>query len=164
VDAWRTEPRGPDLRWTNADGWHVTLDFLGETNPAQIPEVVEDLRRATADTLAFTVPTGGLGAFPGPGRARSIWYGVADPDGRLADLAARVRGDSPDSFQAHVTLARVRLRYGTRLIEWLEGRELPRGLLTVDHIELVRSHLGSGPAQYEVLASLPLGGAASVHG
>ena len=118
VEPWRLEPVGPDLRWTDADSWHVTLNFLGPTQPTAIPGLIADLHEAVTTQAPFTVATGGLGTFPGSGRARSVWYGLTDADGRLATLAAAV--GAPNPLQAHVTLARVRMRYGTRLTEWLE--------------------------------------------
>jgi 2'-5' RNA ligase len=37
----------------------------------------------------------------------------------------------------------------------------PIGELVIDRVDLMRSHLGRGPAQYEQLASMPVG--APVH-
>lgn len=159
VARWRAEPSAPNLRWTHSAGWHITLRFLGATDPDAIPTLADQLRSATSAVAPFTVAGGGLGTFPGPARARSLWYGVADPGRRLAALAAAVGADGP--FRPHVTLARAR---ETRLTEWLAGRMVPTGIIAVDRIELLRSPLGSGPARYEVLASLPLGGAGSVRG
>ena len=77
--------------------------------------------------------TGGLGAFPSPGSARVLWYGVADPDGRLAALAGDLTGalglDGRGPFRPHVTLARAR-REPVDLRRWLgAAASAPEGVL-----------------------------------
>lgn len=167
--AWQAEPTAPNLRWTDPDGWHVTLAFLGATRTARVPELVDALKATAPEVDPFRVRTGGVGAFPRPGAAQAIWYGIADPDGRLKGLAARVQAavlpPGPGArFRAHLTLARSRVRRGEPLGLWLKTLDPPAGELVVDAITLYRSHLGRGSARYEVLARLPLGGAGSGHG
>ena len=171
VKGWRNEPAGdpaPDLRWTDPDGWHVTLAFLGMTSPDAVRRSTESLRGASAGHNAFELPSGELGAFPRPAHARVIWYGVHD-DGRLASLARSVRdalgGDDAAMFRAHVTLAR--LPAATAVAPWLATHRAPPGVLRVEQVLLVRSHLGRGPARYEELAAVPLADAVvgrSAHG
>jgi len=169
VGLWRARDGAPDLRWTDPDAWHLTLAFLGATDSIAVPDLVSALGVVADGTAAFRVTTGGVGAFPRPGAAQAIWYGVSDPDHRLTDLAARVQAaalppGSPARFHAHVTLARSRVRRGEPLGPWLAALEPPPGTVVVDALTLFRSHLGRGPARYEVLARLPLRGAGSGHG
>lgn len=169
VAGWRRRNDAPDLRWTDPDGWHVTLAFMGATDPSVVPELVGALRDVAVGTSPFRVPTGGVGAFPRPGAAQAIWYGVSDPDRRLRDLASHVQAavlpsGLPARFRAHITLARSRVRRGEPLGPWLATLEPPAGTLAVSALTLFRSHLGRGPARYEVLARLPLGGRESVRG
>ena len=164
VEDWRNELAGdsstPDLRWTDPDGWHVTLAFLGMTSPDAVRRITDSLRVALADHNAFELPSGELGAFPRPAYARVIWYGVHD-DGKLASLARSVRDalgvDDAAMFRAHVTLAR--LRAATAVAQWLATHRAPPGVLPVEHVLLMRSHLGPGPARYAELAAVPLAGA-----
>ena len=169
VAQWKARPDAPDLRWTDPDGWHVTLAFLGATDPSDVPDLVSALRSAAERMAAFRLETGGVGAFPRPGAAQAIWYGLSDPNHRLANLAARVQAAvlpyaAPARFRAHLTLARSRARRGEPLGSWLASLDPPSGTLMVSALTLYRSHLGRGPALYEVLVSLPLGGAGSGHG
>jgi 2'-5' RNA ligase len=85
----------------------------------------------------------------------------------LTPLVPRLVDES--EFRAHLTLARASDDRGANLSGWLEGRAVPAGTLPVDRVVLYRSHLGGrGPARYEELESLALGGRvgaeASVHG
>jgi len=167
VGAWREEAGAPALRWTAPDGWHVTLAFLGATDPTLVPALAEALRAALPGWPAWTAPAGGLGAFPRAARARVLWYRVEDPSGALGALASAVRDAlqpiapslrEAQSFRAHVTLARARDPGGTDLRAWLEERPAPAAALPVDRVILFRSHLGAGPARYEALETVPLAG------
>lgn len=147
----------------------MTLAFLGATESSAVSGLVSALHDVASGTAAFRVSTGGVGAFPRPGAAQAIWYGVSDPDHRLRDLSSRVQAavlpaSAPARFRAHVTLARSRVRRGEPLGPWLATLEPPAGMLAVNALTLFRSHLGRGPAQYEVLARLPLRSAGSRHG
>jgi 2'-5' RNA ligase len=164
VDEWRARPDLAGLRWSDAASWHVTLAFLGSIEPA----VVRDLKARLADAVDAHAlvqrPTGGVGGFPSAARSRVAWYGVGDPDGALADLAGDVRraaGVEDAAFRGHVTLARAR-RGPVDLRAWVQDADAPAGVLGVNRVQLMRSRLGRGPAQYEVLESFALGAAARV--
>jgi 2'-5' RNA ligase len=148
------------FRWSEPEGWHVTLAFLGATAADRVPAIVDALRGATAGVGPFEVSAGGLGAFPSTRRARVLWYRVLDPERRLRTLAGEVRQalgiDDGSPFRAHLTVARARAREGTSLGERLMAADLPRGEIRVDRVLLYRSHLGRGPARYGALADLPL--------
>lgn len=157
----RGRPGAEAWRWTDAEAWHVTLAFLGATDAAAVPRLVTDLRRVAGGFAPLDLEAGGLGAFPSRGRARVLWFGIADPRGELRRLARAVADACglPDDgrFRGHVTLARAREREGVDAAGLL-GAEAPEGRLPVERIVLYRSHLGRGPARYEALAAMPIGG------
>ena len=165
AENWRNDDALAGLRWTDPTGWHVTLAFLGQTDAAQAPDLAERLARLAADHDPITARTGGLGVFPTPAHARVAWYGVEDADGRLGTLAADVSAalglDTSRPLRPHLTLARVR-RQPVDLRSWLASASAPEGSLTADRIELMRSHIGRGPARYETLRSIKLGVRAGV--
>jgi 2'-5' RNA ligase len=154
------------LRWTEPDGWHLTLAFLGWVSP----EGVEAIGRAVASVAAgrgpFEVSTGGLGGFPSRHRIRVLWYGLADRAPQLGELAKATRlalgVDDGSPFRAHLTLARSRAERGIALPETIWQMTLPSGRIAVDRLVLYRSHLGRGPARYESLGEAPLGALAGV--
>jgi 2'-5' RNA ligase len=165
-----TEPlrRHPDAegwRWTDADAWHVTLAFLGATDPARVPTLATSIANAVSEVAPFAVTAGGMGVFPSRRAARVLWYGIGDPERRLGDLARRVQAavglDDASPFRPHVTLARARARSGADP-RTLASAELPAGAVDVRGVTLFRSRLGRGPARYEVLAELPLGAPARI--
>lgn len=146
------------LRWTTVEQWHVTLRFLGNVDEAAA-------RRAFATIDAGTAPVA-VELGPATGRfGRRVLHVPASGVDRLAGatLAATAGVGVPPErrrFAGHVTLARARERSGVDLRP-LVGTPFAASW-TASELTLVASHLGAGPggaARYEVLASLPLGGA-----
>jgi 2'-5' RNA ligase len=138
----------------------VTLAFLGETDPSAIDALTGAIEAVAAPREAFSLPTGQLGVFPSPRAARVLWYGVQDPDGSLAAAADDLRqalGLEATTVHPHVTVARARHRHGAVADMLLDGAEMPSGTLAVDRVRLYRSHVGAGPARYEVVAESRLG-------
>lgn len=166
VASWQSRPDLDGLRWTDPDAWHVTLHFQGATDVGQVPRIVAAMARVAARHEPMHLATDGIGGFPSTGRARVAWYGVADPERRLRDLAEDVRSEmgaeGPNRFRAHVTLARARSE-PVDLRPWIAEASAPAGRIEVADIELMRSHLGGGgPARYESVASARLGAPARV--
>lgn len=163
VERWRDDPDLAGLRWTDADSLHLTLAFLGSVEADRVAELEATLREVAKVHRPMRLATGGLGAFPSVGRARVAWYGVADPDRRLASLARDVRlalDVEGSEFRAHITLARARRE--PVAVRGLVALDSPSGVLVVDHMDLMRSDLGRGPARYERLATAELGVTAHV--
>lgn len=148
-------------RPVDPDNWHITLRFLGRTEPMQRDLVLADIDQHVMQG-PFTLSFGGLGAFPRPGRATVLWLGIeqgVDELDALADrceAAAQVAGfpaeDRP--FHPHVTLSRIR--------PWQDIRSLVErfppfpATQRVESITLFRSVLGRGGARYEIVDSVPL--------
>jgi RNA 2',3'-cyclic 3'-phosphodiesterase len=163
VAGWSHEPPADALRWADPDGWHLTLAFLGSVDPSVVVAITQVVREVAAAHQPAEVVTARLGAFPRPSSARVLWHGIADPAGALATLAgeleAALRVPPDEPYRAHITLARARRR-PVDLSGWIDhaSASAPEGRLHVESVILVRSHLGAGPARYETLGSLPLGG------
>jgi len=150
-----------ELRWIDPQEWHLTLAFMGPTAEQEIPRLIEALNDVASNHAPFAIPTGGLGAFPSRRDVHILWYGLADRSRRLAELAIAVRiavdCETASPFRAHLTLARARGDRGVTLPAATWKVPVPAGSLAVEELVLYRSHLGSGPAKYEILAAVPLG-------
>jgi 2'-5' RNA ligase len=171
VDAWRGDSQGPDLRWTDPAGWHVTLAFLGWIEAGLSQEILERLVRPARDRQRVEMAAGGLGAFPSARRARVLWYGLTDAGGAAASLAEGIgralaptvpRVDDGSPFRPHLTLARARAERGVDLASWMAGRAVPSGVVPLERVILYRSHLGRGPAHYEALGEVTVGTGAHI--
>ncbi len=156
-----TSADADELRWIDPQEWHLTLAFMGPTPESELPRLIEALTDVAANHAPFAIPTGGLGAFPSRREVRILWYGLADRSRRLAELAIAVRiamdCDTASPFRAHLTLARAKGDRGVTVPAATWKTPVPAGQLAVEELILYRSHLGSGPATYEILASAPLG-------
>ena len=152
-----------ELRPVPAESLHVTLVFLGWTDPASL----EAIRTAAIEALDEKAPPpvltpAGLVGVPRR-RPRLVALDLIDEDGRAATLrdavAAGLAGAElyePEArpFWPHVTLARVR-----RGARWrpLEGGGPGVGRFTAARVTLYRSHLTPSGARYEALCRHPLG-------
>lgn len=167
-EALRRAAPSADVRWTRPEGLHVTLKFLGEVPEARCAEVAAVLSGVAAAHRAVGVLARGLGGFPGAGRPRVLWAGLARGGAELAALARDVdRALAPlgfaaetRPFQGHVTLGRVRSPRGLAALAAALARHAEEeiGAWTVSELVLYRSRLSPAGARYEALARLPLGG------
>ncbi len=107
---------GADVKWVAPENLHVTLKFLGETDPGRLGEITSVLAAACAAAPALDLALSGAGAFPGMSRPQVVWLGLAGQADALASLAQALDdglaglGFAPETrrFQAHLTLGRAR--------------------------------------------------------
>lgn len=171
---------GMPLSWTRPEGIHLTLKFLGDTEPARVPGVIAGLTAVASSQRPFSLAVAGLGCFPNLRRPNVLWVGVQDPERALRRLAADVdaaaarQGWEKETrpFSGHLTLARVRREAGNEERRAL-GEEIgqfslpgPLGLLPITALHLMRSELKAGGAVYTELAAAAFGPAlrADEHG
>jgi 2'-5' RNA ligase len=156
-------PDGIPGRAVPAANWHLTLRFLGVTQPDQLTTIVRHLRDAELGD-AFDVGFGGLGAFSRPRSARVLWIGLTEGVecmkvlARIAEDAARAARFAPEekSFKPHLTLSRIQPpRDVTAAIRRVPPLDLR---MPVDQVVVFRSHLRGGPARYEAVERFALGG------
>lgn len=157
--------RLPEVRWSRADGWHLTLAFLGWVAGEQLSAVREALERGVREGPGpFMLRlTGHAGTF-GTG---ALWAGL-ELSAELDALAAAVRSalaevvdlaDGDRAFSAHLTLARLprgRRPPAAALRELAAAYAGSRAAWSVTEVVLYRSHLGASGASYETLARTSL--------
>ena len=152
----------PHARWVPEENWHVTVKFLGRTYPRLVGWVHECVEEVVSTLEPFDTGVTELGSFPSPRRARVLWAGLDDGDGRMADIAlaldaALSEGFKPETrpFQPHLTVARS--DPALRLPEAFATAIEPVAF-EVDRVTLFRSHVRRPAAWYEPLATFLLGG------
>lgn len=157
------------LSWTGDDKFHLTLRFLGETNPEQAEAIERQLAQMTARQRPFDLRVQELGAFPNWNRMRVLWVGVQGELDRLRRLQAQVEqaaqagGFAPETkpFHGHITLARLRRgasRDEARRVSSLIQAEIVAhdwnralGGWRVQELVFMRSELHPSGARYTVL-------------
>jgi len=158
----RDGPGGDGVRWVPAENLHVTLRFLGDIPPAQVPAIAAALGEVAADQLPFQLRLGGVAGFPSARRPRVISCEVG-PSAPLEQLAAAVEravaelGFEPEQrrFRPHLTLGRVRGRAHPPVTAPVTAAGDAQ---CVDEIVLFRSRLGRSGATHTPLARISLGG------
>ncbi len=156
--------RYPRAKWVPKQNQHVTLKFLGSTWPRLVDWVLESIGSVSRASEPFGSRVLGIGAFPKPGRARVLWAGLDDPEGRAAALAATLEHAlerefkrEKRAFTPHLTVARfdppVSIGEELRAASGLGSEAFP-----VDRLVLYRSHLQRPAPVYEALREFRLGG------
>jgi RNA 2',3'-cyclic 3'-phosphodiesterase len=141
--------------------WHLTLRFLGQTEPDRGRALIDVLRSAALGER-FAVTFGGAGAFPSARRAAVFWIGVEEGEDGLrrlaaaAEAAARAVGFPPEPrrYRPHLTVARLRPPADVTAAVARVGRTGVR--MDVGEVVVFRSHMGGGPAWYEAFERVPL--------
>lgn len=104
------------VRWVAPHNIHLTLKFLGNASPSQIPALQNALTRIAEHTAPFILHARGLGCFPNARRPNNVWVGLEGDIARAALLARQIDdacaalGFARDerSFTPHLTLGRVK--------------------------------------------------------
>jgi 2'-5' RNA ligase len=154
---------GADVRWTSVSSIHLTLKFLGEIDPAGVPELASALRTVTVP--AFNLRLRGLGAFPNLHSPRVIWCGLEGEIEKLSSLQAGVEATCTGlgferearAFHPHLTLGRVNGKRNLQpLLDYIRiGSELESAFIA-DCLNVYKSVLMPRGAVYTVLERIEL--------
>jgi RNA 2',3'-cyclic 3'-phosphodiesterase len=148
---------------------HLTLHFLGHLPRSDVEQLQPALTPVVGRHQGFRLTAEGVGAFPDIRRPRVLWAGIVGADlpkliALQADMADALRTAGQtleDRFHPHLTLARVPrpLKAPERelLRDWSsEWARAVFGEIPVEHVRLMRSQLGGGPARYTTLTTFDL--------
>ena len=152
-----------DIKWSRAEGIHLTLKFLGEISAEQATQVTQALT-GLGSFEPFILEVKGFGFFPDAHRPRVLWVGV-DVSPALGQLAHRVDtalnglGFAAEgrTFSPHLTLARFNVsRPRPELVALLEPKKgLILGRFEVSEFFLFERRLSPSGAQYQKVARFP---------
>lgn len=150
-------------RWVAPELLHLTLVFLGDTEPGAVEAIGRALGEEAALHEPFAVTLGEPGFF-GRRDDAVVWLGLARGGEELSELSAALErrllpatGEgSAVERRHHLTLAR---RAPRRLVGEVAEALRPLGLLTwrAERMQLVRSHLGRSGPLHERLLEAELG-------
>ena len=157
------------LRFVDPDNAHLTLFFLGDTDPERVDEIESALKRAVvdADVDPFEMRVGGFGVFPALDYISVVWAGVREGAGvaETTGLAGAVErelealgfvGDDHE-FTPHVTLARMDDARGKDLVQRVVRETDPDlGAFRAEEIRLKESTLTDDGPVYETVRAVEL--------
>ncbi len=161
------EPGLRGLVRSRPEALHITVRFVGDTEPARVA-TVQVAGAAIAAQRSLSIRIEGAGVFPDDRAPTVFWAGVGGEVAEMSAIAQTLEtalvsaGFSADSrrFSPHLTLGRARKggRLGSeaavafrRSLAGYESR-----FFDVKEIDLFRSHLGPVGPRYEMLTTFPL--------
>lgn len=155
------------IRWVNPDLFHLTLQFLGDTDVTQIPRLITHLESAALKIEPFNLIFEGTGFFGSSNSVRAIWAGT-QPSPSLQNVFFEVVHsteflplDQQPRFSPHLTLARgsdwlSREDSATIVATITERKEQFFGVTEVASFELIESILNSGGPVYKTVKQIDL--------
>lgn len=155
------------VAWASPENIHLTLQFLGNIQEHQIPDIETCLRESARLVKPFQLQVGYAGAFPNIRFPRVVWVGITDDEaGSLKalqeDLNTRLATlgfDKEDGrFNPHLTLGRVRSQKNrSNLLRAIESIvNIWVGEISVNSLYLIRSTLKPTGAEYADLVEVKL--------
>ncbi len=150
------------INWVKRENIHITLNFLGDTNPENIEAHSSQLEKIVGAYPNFEIGTLDTGIYPHANDPRVLWVGVA-PYGsefssfkRDIDRELKVLGYTIDKrpFQPHITLARVKtISRKSMFVHKFLSTEVREFNFEVNEMVWLKSTLTPQGAEYEQLKS-----------
>jgi 2'-5' RNA ligase len=155
------------LRFTDPEQAHITLKFLGDTDPDRLDDLTDAIERAVsdADTGPFAAEIGRLGVFPSLDYISVVWVGVREGTEELTALHGAIGrettaiGFDPENhdFTPHATLARMDHAGGKELVQdVVQNRDPEIGTIEFEEIRLTKSELTEGGPEYSTVERFEL--------
>ncbi|QHT59692.1 RNA 2',3'-cyclic phosphodiesterase [Paenibacillus lycopersici] len=159
----------PFRKWTETADLHVTLQFLGDTEPERIEALKSALAASAGRIQPFRLTLEGAGVFGRSEQPRVLWAGIGgEPESLRLLQRAVVEATAPLGFQAearpyspHLTIARSYAGSASFSLPELLGDgdsagSDPQPAWRADEIVLYRTHMHRRP-MYEAAARFALG-------
>lgn len=132
IDELKQEPWGHRVRWVHPENLHVTLRFLGTTNPEKISALAKHAHNAINKIQPFPLQLHNIRFFPSPTAPRAIAADII-PTSELFELANALEevasnlGFTPETkpYLPHLTLGRIIHHHAPNLREELNLNTSP---------------------------------------
>jgi len=138
------------VRWVDPKQIHLTLVFLGWTDPPLQSRIEAVIQKVAAGASPFTLKVNGMGVFPKLLSPKVIWAGVAEEAPLMTlqqtlseELGAAGLSLERRPYRPHLTLGRVREgNVPEPLIRWIgQEKEARSGECAVSRVMLMESRL-----------------------
>lgn len=148
------------IKWVEPGNIHLTLKFIGDTVPDEVPLITQALAGAVEGIRPFSMQIANTGVFGSNYNPKVIWFGI-NPNPMLQRLAQSVSskletvgilGDR-QNFVPHLTIGRIREIKDKKYFQQLMGKFSDAGIQdqAVTHFTLYESILRrEGPLYNEI--------------
>jgi len=145
------------IKWEKADKFHLTLRFLGDTEPGKIKIISQELTGLKLGFEVISMTASGIGFFPNAKKPNIVFIALnedGNSTGILVDEIDRALGKfgfKPDfKFVPHITMGRFR-RDNRVKIEHAINVKIEPFEFKFDSFYLMKSKLKPGGSDYEVI-------------
>lgn len=149
--------KGEKIKWVDKANFHVTMTFIGDTEPGHIDSIGKIIEAHVPLYIAPRLIIKGLGLFRSLGDPRVIWLGI-NPLPAISELKLQVdkelgKLDLPvdrREFRPHLTLGRIR-HLSDRSILSRHIRDYQNTIFledSIDELVLFESVAGPGGSEY----------------
>jgi len=148
-------PQG--IKWVERDNLHITLQFIGDTEPQIVKEMSDNFTAILNELKAFPVFKPQIEVIP-PNNPRLVWIKCDFSSSQINDVVGKIRfylkkrGFEIDKkpFRLHITLGRVKRFIPAYITEKFTTLALKDKRWTVDEATFYESRLHStGPEYYK---------------
>lgn len=163
----RLRPQFPRINWVKPDNLHLTIQFLGNLPPDDLPAVFEAAQEAAAASEPFSLTVAGSGVFPDARHPRALYAGCRDGEEAAVSLAGHVSAAlseigypaDPRRYSPHFTLGRIKQPADALGIESVlpELQARVYGTLEVEELVVFMSELKKQGARHTPMQRIPLG-------
>ncbi len=158
---------GIDYKWVDRENLHITLNFLGEVDEKEVPEVCRCVQSAVVDFPSFEITLSGLGSFPSANKPKVVWVGSEMGQEHLSELNDRIAAKleamrfprDRNAFHAHLTLGRLRRggRWNQSFTDSLKKfADFDGGQCIIDQVVVYSSFLDRLGPTYTPMATIKL--------
>jgi len=163
----RLSGQATDYNWVEKDNLHITLNFLGDVEEAEVPKVCRVVEETVTEFGSFDMSVQGLGCFPNLEKPRVVWLGVDQGQQELQALNDRLAGALEElrfpreikDYHPHLTLGRIRRggRWSPGISEFVEQQShLRAGNMIVDKVGVYSSFMDRSGPTYTPMAKVNL--------
>lgn len=153
---------GIPIKWTDRNNFHITFEFIGDTNDKGIKDICRILETITPNYPVIEYSLGGISGFPDLSRAKVLVVKVFDKDKTGFNLRQDIKrslrklgtSKAERSWKPHLTLGRTKKPVKMSLL-----RRIPQvvGSWKTDRVVLYESKLSDKGPSYHRLVEFKLG-------
>ncbi len=150
-----------DIRWTNPENLHITIEFLGEVDRWELDKILAAVKCAVLETEPFDLYLDKIVLGPNSVQASMFWATMGQHSSiiKLKNLVQKnlelygFAGEKRE-FNSHITLARAR---GNQLRGKRTNISLGNIRVRVEGVEVMESQLHPGGSKYKTAESFKFG-------